>query len=90
MKKRLTFHYFYAYWDDGAKEKYRVKEFCEANKGIFNQIDCETPEGVKESIKWEVKLLPQVIICTGNKELFRVKGKKLVDKIIDCLNQEER
>lgn len=88
MNKKLTFNYFYAYWDNGAKEKYRVKEFCEANKGIFNQIDCETPEGVNESIKNSVKLLPQVIVCAGKKELFRVKGKKLVDKIIDCLNKE--
>lgn len=88
MKKKLAFHYFYAYWDDGAKEKYRVKEFCEANKCIFNQIDCETPEGVKESIKWGVKLLPQVIICADNKELFRIKGKNLLDKIVECFNKK--
>lgn len=88
MKKKLTFNYFYAYWDNCEKEKWGVKRFCEDNAMKFNQIDCETSEGVNESIKSGVKLLPQVIVCAGKKELFRVKGKNLVDKIIDCLNKE--
>lgn len=87
MKKRLTIRYFYAYWDNGEQEKFRVKDFCGENKYIFEQIDCESCEGVFESIKHDVKLLPQVIVYAGHKELFRVKGKKLLDKITERLNK---
>ena len=78
MKKKLTFNYYYAYWDNAEKEKYAVKDFCYENRFTFNAIDCETKDGVNESIKNSVKLLPQVVVYDGKKEIFRVKGKNIL------------
>ena len=86
MKKKLTFNYYYAYWDNAEKEKYAVRDFCYENKFTFNAIDCETEEGINESINNNVKLLPQVIVLRGNKEIFRVKGKNLLNKIREELD----
>lgn len=89
MKSKLTFNYYYAYWDNAEREKYSVKDFCAKNRFAFNQIDCETEEGVQESIKHKVKTLPMVRVCAGNKELFRVNGKHLVDKICSNINEKD-
>lgn len=89
MEDKLTFNYYYAYWDNSEREKYSVSEFCARNMFTFNQIDCETEEGLNESIKNNVKLLPQVIVLKGNKEIFRVGGKHILDKINEGLHQYE-
>ena len=89
MKGKITFNYYYAYWDNAEKEKYAVKDFCYVNNYLFNDIDCETKDGVNESIKNNVKLLPQVIVYKGKKELFRVKGKRLLDKIYEELHKSD-
>lgn len=89
MKGKITFNYYYAYWDNAEKEKYAVKDFCYVNNYLFNDIDCETKDGVNESIKKNVKLLPQVIVYKGKKELFRVKGKHLLDKIYEELHKSD-
>ena len=85
MKGKLTFNYYYAYWDNAEKEKYAVKDFCYGNRFTFNAIDCETRDGVNESIKNSVKLLPQVVVYDGKKEIFRVKGKNLLKKLCEEL-----
>ena len=87
MKKNLTFNYYYAYWDNAEEEKYAVRDFCYGNRFKFNAIDCETKDGVNESIKNRVKLLPQVVLSNGGKEIFRVKGRKLLDKICEELHK---
>ena len=87
MKNKITFNYYYAYWDNAEKEKYAVKDFCYENRFTFNAIDCETKDGVNESIKNNVKLLPQVVVFKGKKELFRVKGKNLLNKIYEELHK---
>lgn len=89
MKSKLTFNYYYAYWDNAEKEKYAVKDFCYENMFTFNAIDCETNDGVNESIKNNVKLLPQVIVYKGKKELFRVNGRHLLDKIYEELHKSD-
>ena len=86
MKGKLTFNYYYAYWDNAEKEKYAVKDFCYVNNYLFNAIDCETKEGVNESINNNVKMLPQVIVFKGKQEFFRVKGKNLLNKIREELD----
>ena len=86
MKSKLTFNYYYAYWDNAEKEKYAVRDFCYENKFTFNAIDCETEEGINESINNNVKLLPQIIVFNGKKEIFRVKGKNLLNKIREELD----
>ena len=86
MKSKLTFNYYYAYWDNAEKEKYAVSDFCYENKFTFNAIDCETEEGINESINNNVKLLPQIIVFNGKKEIFRVKGKNLLNKIREELD----
>ena len=85
MKSKLTFNYYYAYWDNSEREKYSVSEFCAKNMFTFNQIDCETEEGLNESIKNNVKLLPQVVVYYGKKEIFRVKGRNLLKKLCEEL-----
>ena len=85
MKNKLTFNYYYAYWDNAEKEKYAVKDFCYENRFTFNAIDCETKDGVNESIKNSVKLLPQVVVYDGKKEIFRVKGRNLLKKLCEEL-----
>ena len=86
MKDKLTFNYYYAYWDNAEKEKYAVKDFCYENRFTFNAIDCETNEGINESINNNVKLLPQIVVFNGKKEIFRVKGKNLLNKIREELD----
>ena len=86
MKSKLTFNYYFAYWDNAEKEKYAVRDFCYENKFTFNAIDCETEEGINESINNNVKLLPQIIVFNGKKEIFRVKGKNLLNKIREELD----
>ena len=86
MKDKLTFNYYYAYWDNAKKEKYAVKDFCYENRFTFNAIDCETNEGINESINNKVKLLPQIVVFNGKKEIFRVKGKNLLNKIREELD----
>ena len=86
MKDKLTFNYYYAYWDNAEKEKYAVKDFCYENRFTFNAIDCETNEGINESINNNVKLLPQIVVFNGKKEIFRVKGKNLLNKILEELD----
>ena len=86
MKNKLTFNYYYAYWDNAEKEKYAVKDFCYENRFTFNAIDCETNEGINESINNNVKLLPQIVVFNGKKEIFRVKGKNLLNKIREELD----
>ena len=86
MKEKLTINYYYAYWDNAEKEKYAVKDFCYENMFTFNAIDCETEEGINESINNNVKLLPQIIVFNGKKEIFRVKGKNLLSKIREELD----
>lgn len=86
MKSKLTFNYYFAYWDNAEKEKYAVRDFCYENKFTFNTIDCETEEGINESINNNVKLLPQIIVFNGKKEIFRVKGKNLLNKIREELD----
>ena len=86
MKGKLTFNYYYAYWDNAEKEKYAIRDFCYENKFTFNAIDCETEEGINESINNNVKLLPQIIVFNGKKEIFRVKGKNLLNKIREELD----
>ena len=85
MKNKLTFNYYYAYWDNSEREKYSVSEFCAKNMFTFNQIDCETEEGLNESIKNNVKLLPQVVVYYGKREIFRVKGRNLLKKLCEEL-----
>ena len=85
MKSKLTLNYYYAYWDNSEREKYSVSEFCAKNMFTFNQIDCETEEGLNESIKNNVKLLPQVVVYYGKKEIFRVKGRNLLKKLCEEL-----
>ena len=86
MKDKLTFNYYYAYWDNAEKEKYAVKDFCYENRFTFNAIDCETNEGINESINNNVKMLPQIVVFNGKKEIFRVKGKNLLNKIREELD----
>ena len=85
MKNKLILNYYYAYWDNAEKEKYAVKDFCYKNMLTFNAIDCETDDGVNESIKNSVKLLPQVVVYSGKKEIFRVKGRNLLKKLCEEL-----
>ena len=86
MKSKLTFNYYYAYWDNAEKEKYAVRDFCHENRFTFNAIDCETNGGIDESMNNNVKLLPKSVVFNGKKEIFRVKGKNLLNKIREELD----
>lgn len=82
MKTKVL--YFYAMWDNHATEK--LNNFYKAVKALkvpFDVIDVETPEGVKASIKYEVRNVPTILYVNpkNGKEIDRDKGNTAYERI---------
>ena len=82
MKTKVL--YFYAMWDNNATEK--LNNFYKAGKALkvpFDVIDVETPEGVKASIKYEVRNVPTILYVNlhNGKEIDRDKGNEAYTRI---------
>lgn len=80
MKTKTVF--FYAMWDSNAKEK--LDNFYAEVKRLkvpFDVVDVETPEGVKLSIKHEVRNVPTILYLRNGKEVDRDKGNEAYTRI---------
>lgn len=71
MKKKFKVMYFYAEWDNNFTFKGELFELCRERNIYFDAIDCETPEGIALSTKYNVKLCPYIIMMHNGKEVWR-------------------
>jgi hypothetical protein len=81
MKQKIKAVYYYAHWDGNQENKERFVETCKTLDVPFETVDCETPDGVEESIKKGIKMLPMVVFYKKRKEIGRCKGNYAYSEI---------
>lgn len=82
MKKDFKIVYFFAKWDGNYETHETCREVCEARGWKMRSIDCETRRGVEESIKYNVKLCPYIIVYDHNKEIMRGIANNILDELL--------
>lgn len=74
--------FFYALWDCNAYEKLdNFRDEAKRLKIPFELVDVETDEGVRKSIKWEVRNVPTIVYTQGGKEVSRDNGNTAYSRI---------
>lgn len=81
LNKDIICLYFYAWWDGCDKYKNKFIKVCRAHMLRHQFVDCETPQGVRESIRRQVRMCPTVIVLERGQEIYRCKGNNVFSEL---------
>jgi hypothetical protein len=87
MKQKVKALFFYAYWDGSYNERNEFVDECKALGMPFEMIDVETEDGLKASLKYDVKMCPRVLFVRNNRVIGRENGKSAYLKVEDYINK---